>query len=866
MSDLLERHAAVIGIDDYRGGITPLQSATDDALAVAGMLASKHDYKKTHLLIDAEATRGGILRLLEETLPAELGDRSALLLYFAGHGVAVGDGSAGPQGYLLPQNAERANDDSWISMERLHQALAKLSCRHLLMVLDCCYAGSFRWSATRGMVPPGKPLYDSQYARYLSGTAWQVLTSASHQQKAMDVTPGAHNTRDAGASQGHSPFAAAFLRGLAGKADSSRGDHDSDGVITATELHQYIYEELVPSGAKSHQTPGIWPLKEENTGEFIFLNPHQKKRTLADPPLDNANNPWRGLQTYGADDAALFFGRERVAGAILERLVDNAQTPFVAVVGASGVGKSSVVKAGVLPRLAAIAGSSGGGGGSRWTVVEVPRLERHPMRQLETALEMLKAAPAEGYQLLFIDQFEELYTQCPDPEEREQFLEKLREKAFTNLIQSLMAPGKSVLKVLITLRSDFEPRLAASEVMGDVLAAGRYLVPPPSSTELADIIDKPAAAKALYFEPPELTGELVDEVMAMPGALPLLSFALSETYRQAQLRRRQSGDLLDRALTRADYLAAGGVVGAIHRRATALYEAAEGDCRKTIRRVFPRLVTQEGGRLERRRVDERELEFADTFEQARVRKVIGDFVAARLLVRDEGHVEPAHATLVMAWDKLLNWLSRDGSQQLQRQVWQAASAWHEARGELGAKKARGLLWSEDPRLAQVQDPTPGPWRLAAKLLGRRRSPSPRRALWPRLNRLEQEFVSASVRRKQTRHTVFWAVAAIIVLMLFAMQERKDVWKERLQAFVDLRTAVAAQYAEAQIVAGGAKLAVVTDDGRVKVIDVLPQVGALLERLRNAEGECLEANERVRLLGQSEDEARRDAAACGAGAR
>src|SRR6185436_9837291 len=113
---------------------------------------------------------------------------------------------------------------------------------------------------------------------------------------------------------------------------------------------------------------------------------------------------------------------------------------------------------------------------------------------------------------------------------------------------------------------------------------------------LREVIEEPAKAKALYFEPAALVGELVDEVTAMPGGLPLLSFALSEMYRQAQLRRRATG-ALDRAITRDDYKAAGGVVGALHRRADELYEAAEPARRDTIRRLFLRMVSQEGGRL-----------------------------------------------------------------------------------------------------------------------------------------------------------------------------------------------------------------------------------------------------------------------------
>ena len=179
-------------------------------------------------------------------------------------------------------------------MARVRQALEALPCRHLLVVLDCCFAGSFRWASTRKTMLPTRPLYDSQYARYLEGRTWQVLTSASHEEEAQDVAPGSRNTRDRDGSGGHSPFAAAFIEALSGAADSHRGRYGTDGVITATEIYQYVYEGLVPQSEARLQTPGLWPLRRDNAGDFIFLNPEKDRHTRPDPPLDDGNNPWLG--------------------------------------------------------------------------------------------------------------------------------------------------------------------------------------------------------------------------------------------------------------------------------------------------------------------------------------------------------------------------------------------------------------------------------------------------------------------------------------------------------------------------------------------------------------------------------------------
>ncbi|MDH3590194.1 MAG: caspase family protein, partial [Gammaproteobacteria bacterium] len=259
MSELPGGNALVVGINAYAGGISPLQSAVRDARAIAGALKQHHEYNVT-LLVDEQAGAADIANQLEQELPKLLDSESSFLLYFAGHGIARGDGSEGPKGFLIPHGAAPGKQDTWLSMDRVRDALQALPCRHLLVILDCCFAGSFRWAATRAVVWDSGPLYDSQYERFLQGTAWQALTSASYDEKAMDISPGRLNTRDNKTADGHSPFAAALMRGLGGDADSSRAGHGSDGVITATELYQYVFEELVPPGAPPHQTPGIWPL------------------------------------------------------------------------------------------------------------------------------------------------------------------------------------------------------------------------------------------------------------------------------------------------------------------------------------------------------------------------------------------------------------------------------------------------------------------------------------------------------------------------------------------------------------------------------------------------------------------------------
>ncbi|MGK2925550.1 MAG: nSTAND1 domain-containing NTPase [Lysobacterales bacterium] len=738
MSESLQGTALVIGINAYSAGVKPLQSAVTDARAIADILRDQHAYDVT-LLLDEQATAESIFRILEADYPQRLAKDGAFLLYFAGHGVACGDGSEGPQGYLLPCDATLGDQQSWLPMDRLRKALEALPSKHLLVILDCCFAGSFRWASTRDVMPEKRPLYDSQYERYLNGTAWQALTSASHNQTAMDVSPGYANTRDSAAAGTHSPFALALIQGLAGAADSSRGGHEPDGVITATELFQYAFEEICAAGEPPRQTPGIWPLRPDNTGEYIFRNPRLPRKTLPDPPLDGANNPWMGLAAYSSKQAPLFFGREKITGKIVNFITAAGHPRLVAVVGASGTGKSSVVKAGVLPRLEHPADECAAAVG-QWTVVRSPRLAGDPVSGLQKLAVELAALENGGEKLLFIDQFEELYTQCHEPELRERYLELLRELV------------DKAITVVLTLRSDFEPQPARAGALADVWAKARILVPAFSGEEFRECIEGPAAVKALYFEPQALVGELVDEVMAMPGALPVLSFALAEMYRCAQLRRRASGSN-DRALMREDYAAIGGVVGALHRRASALYDAGTPAVQASIQRVFLRMIAQDGARLTRRRISSTELEYADRDEQARVEQLQRDFVEARLLVVDAGTIEPAHDTLVVAWEKLLDWLSAAGPQDLIRAVWHAALDWQRSH------RALGLSWHDDPRL---------PLALSKR---------------EQLNRIEQTFVDASEanRKRRVKRAIGGAVivgAVILMSALIAWQQRNDAVEQK----------------------------------------------------------------------------------------
>jgi WD40 repeat protein len=720
--------ALVIGINDYLDGVPKLGNARQDAEAVAEQLGTRpHDYEVS-LLRDGEATRDAI-RGYFETLPASLSQESRFLLYFAGHGVALpGDETTGPQGSLLMHDAKLEDPASWLDMGELRNDLLgrlKDHCRHVLVVLDCCHAGAFA-TATRGVeFVKRRPLYESQYERYLETQAWQALTSASADERAVDSVAGFADRRGAG---DHSPFAAALIEGLAGGADASSSRFVADGVITATELYLYIRSALTPVAGPAEQTPQIWPLEATTKGEFVFRNPKIEPRFETDPDLEKTPNPWRGLAAYtqSAEDAELFFGRSDAVDELLARVTrPGAAGSLLAVVGASGTGKSSLVRAGLLPLLTAPADDRRDGVGD-WAIVESARLSGDPNAQLDDAKKQLDAAPAGTRRLLLVDQFEELFTRCPDTDARTRFLESVR--------TLIAAPDGAT--VVLTLRSDFDAR-AADGALKDRWEDARYQVPPFTTDELRQVIEGPAGRRAIGFDPPELVGKLVDEVNTMPGALPLLSFALAEMYRQLQ-RRWQDGER-NRAISKDDYDTVGGVVGGLNRSASKLYDEATESEQEATRRIFLRLVAREGAGLTRRRVDQDELRFGDDGDeqQQHIDAMRDRYVDAGLLVLDGEYVEPAHDALVLEWQYLHEWLEQSDSQDVIRAAWPAASDWRD-RG-----KAGGSLWDRNPRLP---------------LLKVSRS---------ELNVLEREFLAASVRRRRNRTLRLIAITAAVMLALIA---------------------------------------------------------------------------------------------------
>lgn len=714
--------AIIIGINDYINDIRKLETAVPDAKKLAEIIQQQHltlkqQYQEENkyevrLILDQSATLNELNVLIEELKKGQIPfdnkkvtvtEDDRVLFYFAGHGIAKDalENQDGPVGYLIPQDARSDRSSTFLPMQKLNDALNALPCKHMLAILDCCFAGAFRWASLKRQIVPKSKVYKERYDRFISDRAWQVITSSAYDQEALDYLGSRRTAMQA--SEFHSPFAKALFDALSGK----NADYDKDSIITATELYWCLRNQVEISTKNQYkrQTPSLYPLKKHDKGEFIFLLPNFDRDRLEDaPPLNRENNPYQGLQPYDEKHSHLFFGRENEIEKLYQKVVANKQV-LTLVLGASGTGKSSLVKAGLIPKLRQCKD------GKTWFILPPFRPGEFPFESLNKALESVnqpaiathdESTPSslltrltnwfkehpKANLLLVIDRFEELISLCKSDEQREQFL-KLILDAIT------MYPDN--IRIVVTLRLDFEAQFQTSVLKDFWNRDTRFVVPPMTQNQLRQVIEKPALEKVLYFDPPNLVDELINEVVQMPGALPLLSFTLSELYLKYSDDRTRN----NRALTEKDYEELGRVVGSITKRANQEYEKLvkkDAAYENTVRQVMLRMISFQGSELARQQVPKCELVYSDEEKNRRVEEVIKSFSEACLIVegsnfQGEAYVEPAHDALVKFWDKILKWKNEHVQDLvLQRSLNAQVSDWK------NNGKPRARLWHDDDRL------------------------------------------------------------------------------------------------------------------------------------------------------------------------
>ena len=405
--------------------------------------------------------------------------------------------------------------------------------------------------------------------------------------------------------------------------------------------------------------------------------------------------PFKGLQYFEQADSDLFFGREQLTASFVERLHAH---PFLAIVGASGSGKSSLVRAGLVPALqhssspdhgqrvflltptahplealAACVAREEGNGGSEPALVN--DLEHDP-HTLLFFLRYVSNIGAGRRPLVIVDQFEELFTLCHGESERRAFL--------ANLLMAA-SDGDAPARVVIALRADFYAHCGEYPDLRAALSQHQAYIGPMNATELRRAIEAPAHRGGWEFEP-GLVDWVLREAGDEPGVLPLLSHALLETWQ----RRR------GHTLTFQGYAGCGGVQGAIAKTAETVFNHRLTPEQQPIaRHIFLRLTELGEGTQDTRRLATLAELIPQPDEAPGVEAVLKILVDARLVTVAHGTAEVGHEALIREWPALRQWLAedRDGLR-LERRLTDTAQDWE------ALDRDPGALW-RGARLAQT---------------------------------------------------------------------------------------------------------------------------------------------------------------------
>ena len=478
-------------------------------------------------------------------------------------------------------------------------------------------------------------------------------------------------------------------------------------------------------------------------------------------------NPFKALRAFTEADAADFHGRDRLVSRFVSLIQQQGVAGrLVAAVGPSGSGKSSVIRAGLLPALrrGAVDGSA-----DWFLTTMMPGAQ--PFEELEAALTRIAAAPpgplvemmaadARGIGratkqvlpdetselVLLIDQFEELFTLVDDDAARERFIE--------GLIAALRDP-RSRLRVIVTIRADFWDRPLNHPSLAGLLDGASVVVPPLDPDELERAIVDPVVAQGMDYEP-GLVARIAADVADQPGALPLLQYTLTQLFDTS----------VSGLLTAAAYDELGGITGALAGRADEVHERLDEDARAATRRMFGRLITLgEGTEDTRRRVT-----LDDLGSDPAMARTVDAYGAARLLTFDrhpttsEPTVEVGHEAVIRQWPRLRVWLAEDRDNlRIQHHLTASASAWDE-QGRDEGELYRGLRLGAVDRWTETATPVLTSVETEFLDASRRLQDDEESAERARLHRLRRLFVvAASI-----------AVVAIVAgLVAFRQQRRAD---------------------------------------------------------------------------------------------
>lgn len=578
------------------------------------------------------------------------------LFYFSGHGLPDQDPVGADKGFLAASDTDPKNPSSGISLNWLQLLLSKSPIQRQVIWLDCCHSGSILINV--GAANPGHG--ESKDRCFIASSrdfeeSWEDLNSS------------------------YSVLTKALLDGLDPKRLQGRW---IDTFSLVDFINQALKGEL--------QTPIC-----TNFGEAITLTRSwQVEESSPETQVDSGICPYKGLEFFDCndEDPKYFFGREQLVG----QLLDQVRTSnFLALVGASGNGKSSVLRAGLLYQLKLGRRISGS---DQWRI-RITRPDQKPMQNLalafvEEGLSDLDRAEALGKAsglltegtaglqrlvqaaasrtVLVIDQFEEVFTRCENPEEREQF--------FACLMGAL-SDVDNKLCLIIAIRADFIVKCMEEEYSGLARQIDQHMVSvlPMKADELRAATCRPAEQVNLNIEPALVT-EILNDIEGAPGSLPLLQYTLKELWHQRQGNQ----------LTLASYQNLGRIQGTLDQRATAIYNGFDEAEQQTVQHIFQQLTQLgEGTEDTRRRVFQADLVAEPKHPAQRVQQVIKRLSSPenRLIVTSGvvsesdqlAHmsiVDVAHETLIRHWKLLRQWVEKNRDLlRKQRKIETSAISW-----------------------------------------------------------------------------------------------------------------------------------------------------------------------------------------------
>ncbi|MFN6477740.1 caspase family protein [Nostoc sp. DedQUE07] len=622
----MARYALVIGIAEYLSpSLSRLSKTTDDAEAVAQLLEQYGDFQSVQRLpqrwnkdkngyeMAASKVTGAQLGQDLRTFLLEQAANNEALIYFSGHGFTISDNLGQQKGYLASSDCqiefkenENVEQKYGIPLDSLNDLIQESQLSSLVMLLDCCHSGYF---LERQLIERTLNAFSSQKDYYL-------ITACRGFERAGLIK-----------SEEYSIFTGAVVKGLAienASSNSRRISGDRLFDFVSNELKGSVQEPIRMGWGRSI-TLVTYPQLDIPTGEKVAFN---------------QENPYRGLYAFESEQAQYFCGRDEAVRTLILRL---AESRFLAVIGYSGSGKSSLVKAGLLPQLKGDRLPES----SQWAIASFTPGE-HPLGKLVDIL--ARQQQQNQPHLLFIDQFEEIFTLCQDDEER---------KAFIHLIAQEVKKAEAETRIILTIRGDFLNRCADYlEIITLInsIPPTSFIVTPMSFAELEEAIEKPAKLHGVTFED-GLVSQIFADVVNRPGALPILQYALKELWRVC-IEEPESPKPL---LTHEGYEEIGGVKGALDKRATILYQSLTTVDQAFARCLFMELVQLgEAGEVTRRRASWERLEVvADSPQQ--LQRVVGLLAGSqqRLIITDEKTVEVAHEALLSEWKLLNTWITEN---------------------------------------------------------------------------------------------------------------------------------------------------------------------------------------------------------------